>query len=126
MNTSKECKVTVKLPACWKSLIDFDALDQIEDLRDGKQRSTLDDPEPYYDDLRRVDGRFPDGTSFAIELASGQSNYFGGCTLWDKDGNEIYSETWEAFGAKLDEVALEDKTYIFEYEWVDEFFPISA
>ena len=105
---------TITLPSCWKKLIDisFDDLvggDEVdlektgaddmhplfEDVKDGKSRTALDDPEPYYDDSREIHGVFENGDVAIVYLASGQSNYYGGIAIESKEFKDILQQTEE-------------------------------
>ena len=90
--------VDVSLPLCWKKMVDveFDAQDAAP--RDAKNhRSGNADPEAYYDDVREVVVKSPGGTMVVVGLYSGQSNYYGGILIYDKEGNEIYNDIIETF-----------------------------
>lgn len=108
---------TVKVPKCWKTLI---GVDDLEGAQDAKwHRSGLTDPDPYYDDNREVMGVFDNGDTFILSLSSGQSNYFGGMTIYRMgSGDEIYSEVWEFFDEVADEILVGNDTYLLKYEWI--------
>jgi hypothetical protein len=66
----------VDVPECWSDLVGkrFD----LSDVKKARHHQKgLDDPEPYYDDERCVLRDLPFHYQAAVELISGQSNYFG-------------------------------------------------
>jgi hypothetical protein len=106
----------VRLPKCWKTLVDMAFPQDLKGILSEKTAHTgVADPKPHYDDVRRVEGRFPNGAEFTLELCSGQANYFGGLSVL-KRGRWINSEVLESFN----DLTVEDgnDTYEVEVDWV--------
>jgi len=106
----------VRLPECWKRLVDVVFSDDLKGILSEKTDHTgVADPKPHYDDARRVVGKFHNGAEFSLELCSGQGNYYGGLSIID--GDREYSNVLEDFSAL--EVEMEDgHIYEIEVEWV--------
>ncbi len=109
----------VRLPECWKRLVGMEFPDDLEGILSEKtDHEGVADPKPHYDDARQVAGRFADGAEFSLELCSGQSNYYGGLSIWKGD-EPIYEDfdPLESFEGLLAEGDGGD-TYEIEVEWV--------
>ena len=113
-------EVKIRVPLVWKRLINVDFYG-MEGVTSEKHLNGIGDPDPHYDDARRINGRFPDGTEFSLELCSGQSNYYGG--LYLMRGNEgLYAEIIEEFedapGSNRLSVQLDGpERFVFHIEW---------
>jgi hypothetical protein len=83
---------TVKFPAVWKQLLKAELTD---DHKKGKHRKSLEDPEPYREDVRSISGRLSDGTPFEVALCSGDSNYWLEVLLYNNKGYTEYDEALE-------------------------------
>ncbi len=105
----------VRVPRCWGQLIDMCFADDLKGISSEKHCQGTADPDPHYDDARSIAGRFPNGAEFALDLCSGQSNYYGGLTI-NHDGRVLESDVLEDFDA----LELEDgaDVYALEIEWV--------
>jgi len=111
---------TAIVPKCWQTLIDVAFEDGLANIQDAKwHRSGIEDPNPYYDDDREISVKFDNGDAGILTLSNGQSNYFGGFTIYRKgDGAEIYHEIWEFFDDVADEIVVGSDTYLLKYEWI--------
>ena len=108
---------TIKVPLCWKTLININDLSDAKDAR--WHRVGIEDPDPFYDDDREISIKFDNGDVGILNLSSNQSNYFGGLGIWGKgDGEEIYGEFWEFFDEVADEIVVGEDTYLLKYEWI--------
>lgn len=112
-------ETTVKLPRCWSKLVSVVFPDDLAGITSEKFQKGNDDPDPHYDDARRVCGKFENGADFEVALSSGQSNYWGGFNVATPEGAWLYSEPLETFG---DEVEVTDEksgdVYTVRIEWV--------
>lgn len=113
-----QVEVTVRLPACWKKLVQ--ARIQPKDKDGERFRKTLKDPRRYYDDRRVKGARCPDGSWVDFSLSSGQSNYWGCICILDADNTPIYEgEPLHTFRSKYAlGTAHGGKTYVVRVEWV--------
>ena len=122
--------VTIKVPACWQKLIgiSFNEDDPrcltarvgnktVEVVDATHYRTADDDPKPYYDDNRSVEEQAENGARVILELCSGQSNYYGGCTIIVND-EEVYSETWESFDTVNEVETYGGDEYTINVEWI--------
>ena len=111
---------TIKVPLCWKTLIDVEFEGGLANVQDAKwHRVGIEDPNPFYDDNREISVTFDNGDVGILTLSSGQSNYFGGMMIHRKgDGEEIYNEVWEFFDEVADEIVVGSDTYLLKYEWI--------
>jgi hypothetical protein len=111
-------ETTVKLPRCWSKLVSVVFPDDLAGITSEKFQKGNDDPEPHYDDARRVVGKFDNGAEFEVALCSGQSNYWGGFNVTTPEGMYLVGEPLEDFG---DEVEVRDEqtgdVYIARIEW---------
>jgi len=109
----------VKVPACWKKLIDVVFPDDLEGITSEKYQNGIADPEPHYDDHRTIDGSFEDGAEFTLALSSGQGNYYGDFSVWKNGQRLTDDEPLEQFDHV--EFTLEDGTsYALEIEWIED------
>ena len=107
---------TVELPRCWKNLVEMEFPEDLKGILDEKTNHTGNaDPKPHYDDCRRVSGVFPNGADFSVELCSGQSNYYGGLSIF-KDDKEVCSEFLENFNSLVWEG--NGVEYELKIEWI--------
>lgn len=128
---------TIKLPRCWRRLLDtvFDDLKvqllgrSVEVLSE-KHEHADDDPLPYYDEIRTQSVEFSNGAIARVDLCSGQSNYYGGCTLYSRDGNILHedNDAIESFDGPIEMQGGDGETYIVTIEWegVDPYEPIQS
>lgn len=105
-------KAIVKVPACWRKLIDVVFPDNLEGITSEKDQKGNADPEPHYDDTRRIEGRFPNNEHFSLMLCSGQGNYWGGWSI-----GEVESEPLESWPEPV-ETEIDGVAYVLAIEWV--------
>jgi hypothetical protein len=125
----KQIKTKVKLPRCWQKLITVDFPDDLAGITSEKYCKGNADPEPHYDDVREIGGKFSDGATFTIVLASGQSNYYGLLVIKSPNHDILYDnsddvyESWaDTLEAYVQVGPTEDWTpteYVVKIEWVD-------
>lgn len=109
-------KATVKVPACWRDLIRKIFPEDLAGITSEKHQKGNADPEPHYDDARRIDGKFENGAEFSIELCSGQSNYYGGVSIY-QGGEEVYNDFLEDFDNLPTPVDIDGTIYELVIEW---------
>ena len=76
---------------CWRELIKIVSFD--ETVTSEKSQKGNADPAPHYDDARCVQGKMDGGYRFTLALLSGQSNYYGGLTIYDPNDGDVVYET---------------------------------
>lgn len=112
-------ETTVKLPRCWSKLVSVVFPDDLAGITSEKHQKGNADPDPHYDDNRRVVGHFPNGAEYEIAISSGQSNYWGGFNVMTPATVYLVGEPLEDFG---DEVKVTDEksgdVYVAHIEWV--------
>jgi len=113
-------KVTVKLPACWRALVEtnFEDLPDPEGVLNGENHShSIDDPVPYRDDVRGVSVALEGGGKVTFFLCSGQSNYWGEFDIL-RDGRIVYeSEVLEQYEDVRDVKTEDGETFEIKVEW---------
>jgi len=99
----------LSVPACWADLIGTVFPEDLEGVADAEHhRDGVDDPEPYYDDVRRVSETLPHDYVAEMELSAGQGNYWATIQVIDNSNGEIvfqtqpYHETMEEVGRVVD------------------------
>lgn len=107
---------TVKVPACWRDLIQVVFPEDLAGITSEKHQKGNADPEPHYDDARRVGGRFENGADFSVELCSGQGNYYGGVSIY-QGGEEVFNDFLEDFDNFPIRVDIDGATYELHLEW---------
>lgn len=80
----------VEIPACWHDLVQVNFPDDLSGITSEKNCKGANDPDPHYDDSRAATVRCSCGARIQLSLCSGQSNYFGGCTVDDQHGRPVY------------------------------------
>lgn len=128
-------KSTIRLPRCWKRLIKTVFEDNLSRqrisglvvtlangktiaVRSEKYAHSVSDPCPYYDEVRTIDVKMPDGANLQVVLCSGQSNYYGSTMIHDANGQVIYEcDPMESFDGPLKLKATNGNTYVVEIEW---------
>jgi hypothetical protein len=94
----------LSVPESWEDLISH-VFGVIEDVSSGTYRTDITDPEPYYDDLRRVrtalDPVEEDWVA-EMELCSGQSNYWATIHIVDNSNGELVAQS-EPYHEPMDE-----------------------
>jgi len=106
-------RAKVKVPKCWRDLIQTEFPDDLSGILSEKTDHTGDgDPKPHYDDTRKISGEFRNGIDFSIMLCSGQHNYWGGFTVGEYD-----SDILETFPDVL-ETKLDGVQYEIEVDWI--------
>jgi hypothetical protein len=94
----------LSVPACWSDLIGMAFPGDLEGVADAKHhRDGVDDPDPYYDDVRRVSAKLPHDYVAEMELASGQGNYWATVQVIDNSNGEIVFQT-EPYHEEMEEV----------------------
>ena len=127
---STTIKGKIRVPRCWRRLIEtiFDEGDEGLLVRATPPSVTSEhnlqgdaDPEPHYDDSRTVLGRTDDGGTIELDLCSGQSNYYGGCTLHNGAGDVVYGgdigEPLESLNDTEEFVGEDENNYLITLEW---------
>lgn len=95
---------SLSVPESWRDLISTVFPEDLEGIEDAKHnREGVDDPEPYYDDVRRVSEPLPHDYVAEMELCSGQSNYWATVQIIDNSNGEIIYQT-EPYHSPMDEV----------------------
>ena len=123
-------KGTIKVPRCWKRLIETLFQDGAEGLVEVKSGRTVtselhlkgnDDPDAHYDDSRCVLGRTKCGGTIDLDLCSGQSNYYGGITIHDSEGEVVHGgdigDPLESFEDVQEFVGEDDNIYVITIDW---------
>ena len=121
-------KGTIKVPACWKDLVEevFDTapeglvgVNSTKIVLDAKNHRKADnDPDPYYDDARQAIGKLEnDRGSVGVDLCSGQHNYYGGIWIEDVKNDDSIEAVLEDFEDTL-VVEGKDRQYVIQVEWV--------
>ncbi len=110
-------EVNVQIPLVWKRLV---KVNNLADASNEKNLTGNDDPNPHYDDVRDIVGKFPNGICFSLELRSGQENYYGECVLGE-DGEiepiDLDSFTDSSSSNDLTIIVDENEQYVFHVEW---------
>jgi predicted dehydrogenase len=126
---------TIKLPRCWKRLIGVNFCYADDNLaayaiegfphmlvKGAESRSGTDDPDAYYDDCREAVGKFEDGAVAAINLNSGQGNYYASSYV-TKDGEVLVDDEGDPLEYLDDEIEFETNggaSYVLKVEWEGE------
>ena len=110
-------EATLRVPACWKKLIQVEFPEDLVGIKSEKQRTQIDDPEPYYDDDRCVASVFPDGTSFSIAIMSGQGNYYGKY-WWEKRMSTFQLQEVDSFCTEYHYFCAGDEYHI-KIDWIE-------
>ena len=110
-----EYNATLKVPACWRTLINVEFPASLAGITSEKHCTGVADPLPHYDDQRNVDHVFENGAHFRLTLASGQGNYYGGVDLYAPTAEE--TEIVEAFCSNY-RIRLAGDSYYVNIQWV--------
>jgi hypothetical protein len=120
---------TVRVPSVWRKLIELDELENnIKKHSSRKHSASLDDPEPYSDDVRVITGSFSNGATFSLGLCSTQNNYYGGLNIFPDHplrGQQDVGAVLKAFedqpGSKtLTVIGKGPEKYVLNIEWEGE------
>lgn len=95
---------SLSVPECWAELISTVFPEDLEGIADGEtHRKRVDDPKPYYDDVRRVSEQLPHDYVAEMELASGQGNYWAVIQVVDGSNDNVIFQT-EPYHEPMEEV----------------------
>jgi len=113
----------VDVPIAWKNLIETQFPEDLEGILSEKEDHTGNtDPKPHYDDCRVIEGTFPNGANFTLSLGSGQSNYFGGLTIYGASEGDVIHETiledYNDLEVETDDGGDGETSYKLEINWV--------
>lgn len=98
----------VSVAKCWKELIDVEFPDDLSGILSEKHQKGIEDPNPYYDDVRFINFVFDNNERGTLSLCSGQSNYYGAIEI---NEGEIFSDILESFNKRI-YVMANNKEYV--------------
>jgi hypothetical protein len=119
-------KAKIDLPKCWKRLVDtvfedgdhgYVVVGTQHPVTCEHHQKGNDDPEPHYDDARTVATKFPNGAVLALDLCSGQGNYYGGATISHEQEVVHDAEPLESFDDNMEFQGEDGETYQLEIIW---------
>jgi hypothetical protein len=126
----------IKVPRCWKRLIEImftdghikgrspQAAARLAPYPEKSGPAAVDDPECYYDDSRSVQGSTKGGGTVVFDLCSGQENYYGGMTIHNAEGLVVYEtgsspdyEVWSQIHDEEELVGEDGNIYVITIDW---------
>jgi hypothetical protein len=121
----KTLETNVRVPTCWKRLINEVFPEDLAGITSEKHLKGVDDLESHYDDCRVICGSFENGTTFQLQLCSGQGNYWGSLVMDGPDDLPIIEdevlESWT--DGPENTLTLDDGKgvqYVIHIEWYGE------